>query len=302
MSLTKRNIILNSPAYLHLKDLQLKIINKDKQEIGSIPIEDIALLILDNSRITITHALIELLLENNSAIIFCDEKHLPNGLILNLNKHSIQAERFKYQIKASESLKKHLWKQTIYQKVENQAAVLKILNKDVKRLNHLLTLIESGDSTNVEGRAAAYYWKTLLGKKFIRDRFGTFPNSHLNYAYAILRATVARALVSSGLLPTFGIFHSNKYNSYALADDIMEPYRPFIDLLVVKGMQQGFISDNEITKEEKSYLLEFETITVKIRKRRSPIMAAISSTTSSLAECFEGTKRKIVYPNVYDKP
>lgn len=295
----KRTIYFGNPAYLHKKNKQLKIrVPEVKEELASIPIEDIGIIVLDHQQITISHSLLQDLLENNVAFISCNANHHPAGMMLNLDGHSCQAERFRIQIESSEPLKKNLWQQTIHNKICNQAMVLNILGKENKRLQMLSQQIKSGDSTNTEGRAAAYYWKTLFSDMdFTRDRNGIAPNAHLNYAYSLLRAITARALVSSGLLPTLGIFHKNKYNSYALADDIMEPYRPFCDLVVYKLYKEGTIKDSIITKEHKQYLLSIPTIDVKSNGRKSPLQIALSRTTSSLVECFEGKRRKIIYPD-----
>jgi CRISP-associated protein Cas1 len=294
----KRTLYFGNPAYLHKKQQQLKVINPDDNgELGSIPIEDIGAVLLDNPQITITHALMAALLERNTAIISCDEKHLPVGLMLPLDGNTIQSERFRYQIDASEPLKKNLWSQTVKAKIENQAAVLQLAGIDNKRLLALVPQIQSGDPDNVEGRAASVYWKLLFENiEFTRDRYGTFPNPHLNYCYAILRAIVARGLVGSGLLPTLGIHHSNKYNAYCLADDIMEPYRPFCDWLVYKMVIDETITDDDITRDHKARLLTIAAIDIQIDGKKSPLMVGLARTTHSLAECFEGKRRKIIYP------
>lgn len=295
----KRTLYFGNPAYLHMQQLQLKVINPgDKAELGSVPIEDIGVVVLDNPQITITHALMAALLEQNTAIISCNEKHLPTGLMLPLDGNTLQSERFRIQIEASEPLKKNLWAQTIKAKVENQAAVLKAAGIDNKRLLALLPQIQSGDAENIEGRAASVYWKLLFESiPFVRDRYGVFPNSHLNYAYAIMRAVVARSLVGSGMLPTLGIHHSNKYNAYCLADDIMEPYRPYCDWLIFKMFKSGEISDDEITTSYKSKVLSLPARDIVIDGKKSPLMVGIVRTTSSLFECYKGTRRKIIYPD-----
>ncbi|HKM93727.1 MAG TPA: type II CRISPR-associated endonuclease Cas1 [Prolixibacteraceae bacterium] len=295
----KRTLYFGNPAYLHMQQLQLKVINPgDKAELGSVPIEDIGVVVFDNPQITITHALMAALLEQNTAIISCNEKHLPTGLMLSLDGNTLQSERFRIQIEASEPLKKNLWAQTIKAKIENQAAVLKAADIDNKRLLALVPQIQSGDAENIEGRAASVYWKLLFQSiPFVRDRYGVFPNSHLNYAYAIMRAVVARSLVGSGLLPTLGIHHSNKYNAYCLADDIMEPYRPYCDWLVFKMFKSGEISDDEITTLYKSKVLALPARDIVIDGKKSPLMVGIVRTTSSLFECYKGTRRKIIYPN-----
>jgi CRISPR-associated protein Cas1 len=294
----KRTLYFGNPAYLHKNNLQLKIHEpKTNNELGSIPIEDIGVVLLDNPQITITHALMTALLERNTAIISCNSKHLPTGLMLPLEGNTLQSERFRYQVEASEPLKKNLWQQTVKAKVENQAALFQRFAIDNKRLKALVPQIQSGDPDNVEARAASVYWKILFKEDdFTRNRFGEAPNAHLNYCYAILRSIVARALVGSGLLPTLGIFHRNKYNAYCLADDIMEPYRPFCDELVYTMWQNGEIEEEEITREHKAKLLSIASMDVLFDKQKSPLMVGLSRTTNSLFECYKGERRKIIYP------
>ena len=295
----KRTLYFGNPAYLHKNLMQLKVINPDdNSELGSVPLEDIGVVLLDHPQITLTHALMAALLERNVALISCDEKHLPVGLMLPLDGNTIQTERFRSQIDASEPLKKNLWAQTVKAKIENQAEVLRRAGIDNKRLLALVPLIQSGDPDNVEGRAASVYWKLLFEDlPFVRDRFGLMPNAHLNYGYAILRAIVARALVGSGLLPTLGIHHSNKYNAYCLADDVMEPYRPFVDWMVYNMLQNEEITGDDISKEHKAKLLGIATVDVQIDGKKSPLMVGLPRTTNSLVECFDGSRRKIIYPD-----
>jgi CRISPR-associated protein Cas1 len=213
-----------------------------------------------------------------------------------LNGHTEQSQRFKNQIRASVPLKKNLWQQTIISKITNQAGLLKEKGIPAKNMEHWAKNVTSGDTLNHEARAAVYYWQKLIKvENFNRQQKGIPPNNLLNYGYAILRAITARALVSSGLLPTLGIFHRNKYNAYCLADDIMEPYRPYVDLIVCHIMET---EDNieELTIEIKKQLLNIATIDVRIDDKSSPLMVAMSRTTHSLHECFEGTSRKILYP------
>lgn len=278
--------------------MQLKVIRPDDNSIlGTIPIEDIGVVVLDNPQITITQALLAALLERNAAVISCDDKHMPAGLVLPLDGNSIQTERFRTQIEASEPLKKNLWAQTVKAKIANQAKVLKMAGAEKMRLEALLPQIQSGDPDNIEGRAASIYWKLLFEDiPFVRDRYGSMPNAHLNYCYAVLRSIVARSLVGSGLLPTFGIHHSNRYNAYCLADDIMEPYRPFCDWIVFNMLRRKEIVDDDITKDHKAKLLTIASVDIEIDKKKSPLMVGLSRTTSSLAECFSGVRRKIVYP------
>ena len=296
----KRTVYFGNPAYLKTANDQLVIEMHDSGENKTIPIEDIGILILDHQQITITHALIAKLLEKNTALITCDATHHPTGLMLNLDGHSLQSQKFKAQLEASVPLKKQLWQQTVTSKITNQAAVLRKESKPYQLLINYSKDVKSGDSENHEAKAAAHYWKNVFPDCFLfkRDRYGLPPNNLLNYGYAILRAMVARSLVGSGLLPTMGIHHQNQYNAYCLADDIMEPYRPYVDLLVCEIInvdEPAF----EITTAIKKQLLSLPVIDVNIDGQKSPLMNAVQKTTASLAKCFEGKARKISYPNLY---
>lgn len=307
----KKTLYFGNPAYLSLKDNQLVIKLPEVERNATLPeklktdavvtrpIEDIGLAVLDNQRITITTAAIEALLANNASVIICDNKSMPTGLLLPLEGNTLQSERFKKQIEASAPLKKQLWQQTVRAKIINQHATLKnCLDKEYKCMQIWADEVRSGDTDNMEARAAAFYWKTLFSHidGFTRAREGKCPNNILNYGYAILRATVARALVSSGLLPTLGIHHHNRYNAYCLADDIMEPYRPYVDELVFRIVEK-FGTDVELTREIKSELLTIPTMDVVIGRKRNPLMIAVSATTASLYKCFAGELRKISYPD-----
>lgn len=300
----KKTLYFSNPAYLSLRHRQLVVSqpteneNGKRETIRTIPVEDIGFIILDNKQITITNGLVEALLDNNSALITCNSRCMPFGLMLPLECNSIQSERFTDQLEASLPLRKQLWQQTIKQKILNQASVLRsCTNTEIGCMMQWANDVRSGDNGNLEARAAAYYWKNLFPSlpNFIRGQDEDAPNNLLNYGYAILRAVIARALVSSGLLPTFGIHHHNRYNAYCLADDIMEPYRPYVDLLVVQIISE--VEDYSVlTKELKAKLLKIPTLDVIINGQRSPLMIAASQTTSSLAKCFSGEIRNIIYP------
>jgi CRISPR-associated protein Cas1 len=292
----KKTLSFSNPYRLSLKNLQLVAESKDNGEVRTIPIEDIGFIVLDNMQISVSLPLIEALVENNVAVVFSDSKHMPQSMLLNLDSHSIQTEIFRNQINASIPLQKNLWKQTIEYKIENQAKLLKLLDRSSADIMALAKDVKSGDSENKEGTAARLYWSRLFGVKFIRDRFGAFPNELLNYGYIILRAAVARSLVGSGLLPTLGIHHRNKYNAYCLADDIMEPYRPYVDrrvFYIVKKDPDLFL----LGKEEKAELLQVLTDDVFIDKMRRPLMVALSMTTASLAKCYSGEVKTLKFPD-----
>lgn len=301
----KQTLSFDNPAYLSLKDRQVVIdLGADKHlrnadSIITKPLEDIGLLILNHRQITLTQGLLSALLDNNTAVITCDEKHHPVGMFLNLNGNTLQAKLFRFQTEASVPLKKQLWQQTIMAKISNQAAVLKQHRLEFLGLQKMVPDVKSGDADNHEAQAASYYWKRLFPESpdFRREREGPPPNAWLNYGYAILRACVARSLTGSGLLPTLGIHHRNQYNAYCLADDIMEPYRPYIDKLVkelvmVNGPQP------ELTRYIKNEMLRIPAMDVEIDGKTSPLLNAITRTTASLAKCYEGKQRKILYPTL----
>lgn len=290
----KRTIYIGNPSYLKLKDNQLKIEDAVTKEVkGSVPIEDLAFLVLDHYQITLSHQLIVMLQQNNVAIISCDESHLPLGLMLPMHGHVEHSERLKYQINCSEPLRKQLWKQTVEAKIYQQKEVLRKNKLPYEAMIGYMNEVKSGDTTNMEGIAAQHYWKHLFDD-FTRERKGDAPNNFLNFGYAILRSMVARALVSSGLNATIGIFHKNKYNAYCLADDIMEPYRPYVDMLVVDWMQKT--NSHVLDKTAKAHLLQLATFDVYINGLNRPLLTALSITTSSLCKCFMGESRVIHYP------
>jgi CRISPR-associated protein Cas1 len=263
----------------------------------TVPIEDIGMLILEHQQITISHFLLDRLLQNNTAVITCNATHHPTGLFLNLDGNTLQSERFQAQVNAAEPLKKQIWQQTVKAKIANQANLLDKYNVPAELLKNYSQNVRSGDPDNNEAKAAVYYWQNLFPSawQFYRRRDGAPPNNLLNYGYAILRASVARALTGSGLLPTLGVFHRNRYNAYCLADDIMEPYRPFVDS-VVRSMVDKTSYVEALTPELKVQLLKIPTLDVEIEDESSPLFVAVQRTTASLAKCFTGELKKVVYP------
>ncbi|MBF1435263.1 MAG: type II CRISPR-associated endonuclease Cas1 [Prevotella micans] len=306
----KKTLYFGNPAYLSLRNEQLVIrlpeVEKTnlpeaiKQEsTRTIPIEDIGVMVLDNKQITITQGVLAALLNNTAAVITCDNKRMPTGMLLPLSGNTLHQERFRNQIEAAVPLRKQLWQQTVKAKIENQAFCLqKNTSKSFAPLHVLARSVRSDDADNNEAQAAAYYWKNIFPNlpNFTRDKEGTPPNNLLNYGYAILRAVIARALVGSGLLPVYGIHHHNRYNAYCLADDIMEPYRPFVDDLVIKTTNKKEIPA-ELTTKLKQEMLMIPVLDVLIGGKRSPLMIAAGQTTASLAKCYNGESRNIAYPS-----
>lgn len=296
----KRTIHIGSPCTLRRREKQLVL--QYPKDLGlpdkTVPIEDIGVVLLDHERVVVTQMLLAALLENNVAVITCNEQHMPTGLLLNLDGHTVQTELFRHQIEASEPLRKNLWMQTVQAKLRNQAALLEQIGIPGDSIREYAKNVRSGDPDNMEARGAAHYWRHLFPShlNFVRHRFGEPPNNLLNYGYAILRAVVARSLVGSGLLPTLGIHHRNKYNAYCLADDVMEPYRPFVDERVLKMVVMDRVDAKELTTAIKGELLNVPTLDVLIDGKRSPLLVAVQRSTASLAQCFQGGQRKALYP------
>lgn len=298
----KRTLFFGNAAYLSTKNEQLVVSYPDKEQRPiSVPIEDIGIVVVEHLQITFTNGLIEKLLANNVAIITCNQYHLPNGLLLPLTGHSEQTERFGVQIAASLPLKKNLWQQTISAKITNQGSLLREKGLPMRKMDLWAKEVSSGDAHNHESQAAVFYWESLsplltgAKRNFRRGQHSESPNNLLNYGYAILRGITARAIVSSGMLPSLGIFHKNKYNAFCLADDIMEPYRPFVDAIVCRIVEKDS-QVTELTLDVKKQLLSIAGIDVMMDGKKSPLMVAMSRTTNSLYQCFEGNTRKLLYP------
>ena len=290
----KRTLAFTKPYHLSLKNRQMIIRAKDDSGTdASVPVEDIGFVILENQEISITMPLLNALTDNNAAVIVCSEKFMPNAILMNLDSNSTQGENFRAQLSATEPLKKNIWKQVVEAKIRNQAALLRKLGKDGDALKLYYQNVKSGDSDNREGVAAKLYWDKLFDGEFMRFRTGPSPNEMLNYGYTVLRAAVARSLTGSGLLPAIGIFHKNRYNAFPLADDVMEPYRPFVDEIVFYLYANGENNLNKYSKSEILKLLYADTFFENVTR---PLDIGLSITTASLAKCYNGLQKKILYP------
>ena len=279
-------------SYSHIKGMEDK---PDK----TVPIEDLGMLVLEHQQISLTHYLLDKLVSANVAVVTCNESHHPTGLLMPLESNTLQSERFRAQIEASEPLKKQLWQQTVKAKISNQAAVLKKWDGKYRLLINLADSVKSGDADNNEAVAAVHYWQNLFPPawNFYRKRDGVPPNNLLNYGYSIIRAGMARAIVGAGLLPTLGIFHRNRYNAYCLADDLMEPYRPYVDMVVRAIIDKTSAVDN-LTQELKVELLNIPTLDVQLAGDKSPLMVAMQRTAVSVAKCYAGEQRKMLLPEM----
>lgn len=296
----KKTLLFEKKTAIHFKLNQLNI--KTDEVERRIPVEDVGFVVLDHPEIYISLTAMNALVENGSAVIICNKSHLPNGMFMSLNSHHIQQEIFRHQMNASEALKKQLWQQVVKEKIRNQGLLLAKITGKTNSFDFLASKVLSGDKSNMEGVAASQYWKNLpLGSSeegIKRERFGAYPNNFLNYGYAILRAAVARALSGSGLLNTLGVHHRNKYNAYALADDIMEPFRPMVDEKVYEMMQND--DEQELNTKLKAELLQILTQTVYFDDEKSPLMVGLQRTTSALQQCYTGERKKIIYPKLWN--
>lgn len=288
--------MFTTPALLSLKKDQLVITRKDTDEVVTRPIEDIGFVVVANPMVKMTVPLLNALADNNVSVIFCDDKQMPKSMLMTLEGNTTQQESYRYQMDASEPTKKRLWKQLVETKVKNQAELLSRVGQDGDVLKPYYMNVKSGDTDNREGAAARIYWSMLFGKTFKRNREGEPPNMMLNYGYTILRAAVARALVGSGLYPAFGIFHRNRYNAFPLADDVMEPYRPFVDEIVYRLYMDG--AAEEMTNYVKSELLKVLFVDVRMGKMNRPLEVALSMTTASLLKVFKDEETKLVLPTI----
>jgi CRISPR-associated protein Cas1 len=300
----KRTLCIESPCHLKFSNEQLvvsyaHIKGLEDRADKTVPIDEIGMLVLEHQQITLTHYLLDELVSKNVAVITCNNTHHPTGLLMPLESNTLQSERFKHQLQATEPLKKQLWQQTIKAKIINQSSVLKKWQINYQLLQSLAMAVKSGDSDNREAVASAYYWQNIFPPawQFYRKREGPPPNNLLNYGYAIIRACMARAIVGAGLLPTLGVFHRNRYNAYCLADDMMEPYRPFVDA-VVRDIINTTSQVENLTSELKNKLLKLPVTDVFIQDEKSPLMIAMQRTAVSLSKCYAGELRKIAFPTM----
>ena len=293
--MVKRSIFLTSPCRLSLRNRQMVVENQSTGEVRTVPIEDIGFVLVENQQVGFTIPLLNALSENNCAVVFCNAQHVPVSMLMNLESNAVQAETYKFQVEASLPLKKNLWKQLIEQKISNQAALMRDIGEDGDKLKPLYLNVKSGDADNREGVAAKIYWDSVFGNEFVRSRFGGDPNPLLNYGYSLLRAATARAIMGSGLYPAFGLFHKNRYNAFPLADDLMEPYRPYVDQLVVEMVQSGH---NTLTIETKQRLLSILFVDVRFDDLTRPLQMGLSITTASLVRCLRGDSKRLELPHL----
>jgi len=292
----KRTLVFSSPMILSLKNQQLVIAYKDSpEEKQTAPIEDIGVVLLENQQTSITLPLLNALAENEVQVVICNNKGMPSALIQSMNSNNLQGETLRNQIACGEVLKKQLWKQVVEAKIKNQALLLENLGEDGNVLKPFYTNVKSGDADNREGIAARIYFQHLLGDSFIRDRDALGINALLNYGYSILRAATCRAIVSSGLLPAIGIHHHNRSNAFPLADDLMEPFRPFVDEVVYDLAMR---CETELSKDVKGELISVLYADTLFDKVKRPLSVGLSMTTASLVKCLSKEINSLCLPRL----
>ncbi len=290
----KQTIVFKNPSSLSLRNSQLVITTIDNDEITR-PIEDIGVIIIENQMVRLTIPLINALTDNNVAVVFCDGHSMPASMLIPLEGNSTQQESYRLQIEATSPVNKQLWKQIVECKIKNQSRLLNKIGADGETLKRFYNNVKSGDSDNREGIAAKVYWGLLFGNEFQRNRKGMPPNNLLNYGYTILRAAVTRAILGTGLYPAFGIFHRNRYNAFPLADDLMEPYRPFVDEIVYNLYVNGVNTLNSETKAKLQKLLFQDVVMGKITR---PLEVSLSILTASLLKVYKKDSLKLTLPQL----
>jgi CRISPR-associated protein Cas1 len=292
----KRIIDISEPAYLHLKHQQL-LLDKQGETIAQIPIEDLGIVILQNSAIVITQAAIIACQKNNVVLVFCDERHLPYSVLLPISEgNNLYSKILQQQLNLTLPTKKRLWQQVVKQKITEQANTLKRLDKTYLPLERLAENVKAGDPKNMEAQAAQTYWQLLFGNAFRRDVDLDGINSLLNYGYSIMRAMVARAIVGSGLHPAIGLHHHNQYNGLCLADDLMEPFRPWVDFKVYQMTQSN--PQLQVNKESKIPLLNLLSDTVTWEQQNMPLMVACHYLLANLKRAYEDSAITLTYPKI----
>lgn len=297
----KRTVeISREPAHLALRHKQL-VLQRDGDVVGQIPCEDLGFVVVDHPQTTYTHSVLSALAESDAALVVCGRDHLPAGILLPLADHSQVVWRVNDQIAVKKPVCKRLWKQLVQAKIRGQAENLGADSPARKKLLAYAADVRSGDVTNREAQAARVYWQNWLiqpdadisAEQFRRARDGAAPNSLLNYGYTIVRAAIARSLVSSGLLPSLGIKHTHRANAFCLADDLLEPLRPMVDTRVRELYWDG---QQELDQPTKAALLELLAAPVRTNGRQGPLMVALHSLTASLAKCYAGEADELEIP------
>ena len=297
-----RTILLSKPLKVALKDRQLCLTIYEDGEANMVqtPVEEVATVVIDHPQVVITTPAMVAMMQQNVNVVYCDDKHLPTGILKSTGNNHLINKRARMQLRASKPLQKSLWKYTVRCKIDNQGRLLSKYGRNREPLVRLGKKVRSGDPDNREGQAARYYWSHLFDdlQGFTRDRYGDYPNMMLNYGYSILRSAVARQLGAAGLINIVGIHHHNQYNAFCLADDIMEPYRPMVDELVFDSYLHGLGADGVIDLEVKKVLLSIENQKVKLLGKTTELGIALERTAYSLVDSYDKGEQRLTYPTL----
>ncbi len=289
--------ISQARTHLSIRYGQL-VLKREGEQISSIPCEDVGVLLVDHRGITYTHSVFTELLKNGAAIVLCGENHHPSGMFLPIESNSVQTERYRNQIEAKEPVKKRLWQQIIRVKIRHQAKLVKEDEVTYRALKILAKKVRSGDPDNIEARVSKKFWNSFFeDESFRRDINGPSPNNMLNYGYMVMRAAVARAICSAGLLPSLGLHHRNRYNAFCLADDVLEPFRGFVEARV-KQLYEGGEGTEDLGQYVKARLLDVLYEEVNIAGFKGPLMVGLHRTAASLYRVFAGEQEKIELPKL----
>lgn len=292
----KRTLVFSSPMTLTLRNRQLVMAFKDTpDERQTVPIEDIGVVIIEGQQVVATVPLLTALADDGVAVVLCDKRYMPSTMLLSLNGGNTQGKTLREQIEAPEPLRKRLWQQIVEAKIHNQARLLDKAGLDGAQLRPYWQNVRSGDTDNREGAAARLYFRELFGPEFTRERDAPGLNALLNYGYAILRAATARALIGSGLIPAIGLHHHHRLNAFPLADDVMEPFRPFVDETVYDLAMRGRA---EIDKETKAALAGTLYADTRYADLTRPLSVGLSFTTASLARCLARDETRLALPEL----
>lgn len=293
----KKTVELATPGTRLSVALKQLVIERPDHPKATLPIEDLGVVIVDDARASYTQAVFIELLDAGATVMVTDRKHLPVGMMLPIDAHHVQTERHRAQVEAGAPLKKRLWQTLVSAKIALQGEVLFQFTGADGGLGPMSKRVKSGDADNLEAQAAQRYWPLLLGKEFRRDRDADDANALLNYGYAVVRAAAARAVVASGLIPSLGVFHKNRSNPFCLADDLFEPYRPYVDwrvkLLVKESSSEPLSLDN---RETRAALLSIFNETIAVGGRRMPLLVGVQMSAASLARALTGGERTLALP------
>ena len=275
------------------RDRGLMTVSKDGLEDGRVPLDDIGVLLCNARGLTYSNDLMAELARRGASVVLCGDNYLPTAWIWPLEGHHVQALRMRCQLEASLPLRKRLWQALVKAKIAQQAIVLELMGVSGAEVEELARRVRSGDPDNAEAQAARRYWPRLFGSAFRRDRFGPMPNPLLNYGYTVLRAAVARAVVSAGLHPSLGIHHSNRNNSMCLVDDLMEPFRPMVDYTVAELVSH---QREEMTIDVKRDLAAILVMDIATERGTTPLQTCLERAAQSLAQSFESGKPGLILP------